>query len=167
MTPASRSRPSYVASLAVARRDSPAPRSARGHSASQEVKTLRLVGGFARAGRISPAEYAAAAPDPVAAFSGPVASHMNGDHGEELNAMARHYSGVASLEKARLLSLDAGGLDVGVELRGQAMKLRLPFPGGPALARKDIKVTDSERGPPWARLLWRRKSRTSCSSRDD
>jgi len=44
------------------------------------VRRVRFVGGFARAGSITPEEYGEAKPDEITAFSGPVLGHMNDDH---------------------------------------------------------------------------------------
>lgn len=40
----------------------------------------RFVGGFARAGSVSPDEYRSAQPDPIAGFGSHIAAHMNDDH---------------------------------------------------------------------------------------
>jgi len=47
-----------------------------------EVEKIRFVGGFARAGAISAAEYYAAKPDPVSQFGAAIGGHMNDDHSE-------------------------------------------------------------------------------------
>jgi putative heme iron utilization protein len=103
----------------------------------EEVLAARLVGGFARAGRVSAGDYAAAAPDPVAQFSGPVCGHMNADHGEATRAMVRHYAGI-TVDEATMLSLDRLGVNVACVRNGQQFKARLPFPR-PAGDRKAIK----------------------------
>ena len=60
-----------------------------------EVLQARVVGGFARAGGVAGAEYAAAAPDPISPFSAPVAGHMNADHADATAAMVKHYVGIS------------------------------------------------------------------------
>lgn len=97
----------------------------------------RLVGGFGRIGSISAADYAAAAPDPIAPFSAPVAGHMNADHAESTAAMVRHYVGI-SVDSAAILSLDSLGMNVACTRGGQSFKARLPFPRR-AEDRKGIK----------------------------
>lgn len=97
----------------------------------------RLVGGFARAGGVSGDEYAAGKADPVAHFSGPIASHMNADHEDSLLAMVGHYVGL-TVEKAAIASLDALGMNVRVTRGGESFKLRLPFES-PATDRKAVK----------------------------
>ena len=86
----------------------------------------RLVGGFARAGGVSGEEYAAGAPDPVAGFSAPIASHMNADHVDSLVAMVGHYVGL-TVEDAAIASLDAIGMNMKVTRDGESFKIRLPF----------------------------------------
>ena len=45
--------------------------------AMTSLQTVRYVGGFAMAGSVTPEQYEAAAPDPIAAFASPVIKHMN------------------------------------------------------------------------------------------
>ena len=97
----------------------------------------RLVGGFARAGGVTGEEYAAGAPDPVAGFSAPIASHMNADHEDSLLAMVGHYVGL-TVEKAAIASVDALGMNMRVTRDGESFKIRLPFES-PATDRKAVK----------------------------
>jgi putative heme iron utilization protein len=103
----------------------------------EDVAAARVVGGFARAGRVSGAEYAAAAADPVARFSSPVADHMNADHAEATRAMVKLYAGL-TVDAAQMLSLDRLGVNVECTRGGEALRARLPFPR-PAADRKAIK----------------------------
>lgn len=102
-----------------------------------QILSARVVGGFARAGAVSGAEYFTASPDPVSVFSGPVCGHMNADHAESTAAMIKHYVGI-TVDKAMMLSLDRLGVNVGCERQGQTFKCRLAFPR-PAEDRKMIK----------------------------
>jgi putative heme iron utilization protein len=113
----------------------------------------RFVGGFARAGTVSPEEYKAAKPDPIAAFSGPIASHMNEDHQSATIGMLQ--ANIPLLEKvenddnpieeALITSVDSLGMYIkvtrkhGVGYLPKAFKVRLPFPR-PAQDRKDVKT---------------------------
>ena len=67
--------------------------------------------------QISAAEYSAAHPDPVAAFSAPVCSHMNKDHMGDTLAMIKHYVGI-TVDSATLLDLDRLGMNVQVMWKG-------------------------------------------------
>merc|ERR1719313_176721 len=102
------------------------------------IRSVRFVGGFARAGTVSPEEYAAAAPDPIAAFAEPVCGHMNDDHSESTRTLVKHYVGVEVDENPRLVGLDRFGLWAKCKRKGQSVKVRLAFPE-PATSRADVK----------------------------
>eukprot|EP00443_Scrippsiella_acuminata_P101701 CAMPEP_0115691582 /NCGR_PEP_ID=MMETSP0272-20121206/62731_1 /TAXON_ID=71861 /ORGANISM="Scrippsiella trochoidea, Strain CCMP3099" /LENGTH=360 /DNA_ID=CAMNT_0003131567 /DNA_START=50 /DNA_END=1128 /DNA_ORIENTATION=+ len=114
-----------------------------------EVEAASLVGGFARAGGITAEEYAAAKPDPVAPFSGPIAGHMNDDHGDATLAIVKGTTGLKKgIVGAKLLTIDRLGMNVLVEREDkpegaeepnkQSFKVRVPFPS-PAENRKEVK----------------------------
>ena len=104
------------------------------------IEKVRVVGGFARAGSVTGQEYLEAHPDPVAAFSAPVCSHMNDDHADATVAMVKYYAGI-TVKKATMLSLDSLGINVACERDGESFKCRLPFPADcrPVTERKAIK----------------------------
>jgi len=105
-----------------------------------KIVGIRFVGGFAMAGSISPEEYYAAKPDPIAPFAGPVMKHMNDDHSDSTIAMVKHYAGVACSE-AQIVSLDSMGMTVKAKLEvagGGFAKVRLPFPRA-VTERKQVK----------------------------
>ena len=54
-------------------------------------------------------EYAAAKPDPIAAFAGPVCGHMNDDHSDSTRVLVQHFVGVEVDEKPQLVGLDRLG----------------------------------------------------------
>ena len=119
-----------------------------------EVEHVRFVGGFARAGTVTPAEYTAAKPDAISEFGGAIASHMNDDHMKATIAMVQaNIPGMVDdenpIQEAIITSVDSLGMYVKItrdpenddQLPGQPkqFKLRLPFPR-PALERKDVKT---------------------------
>lgn len=122
-----------------------------------EIEAIRFVGGFARAGTVTPEEYKAAKPDPIMAFGGAIAQHMNEDHMSATVAIAQ--SIVPGLEaqgyvkEAVISRVDSLGMDVKItrdpendqQLPGQPkqFKVRLPFPF-PVQERKDVKVAIME-----------------------
>ena len=56
------------------------------------------------------------AADPLTAAVGErICRHMNKDHGEALLSYARHYGGVSSPISARMLRLEAEGMDLEVD----------------------------------------------------
>ena len=88
--------------------------------------------------QMSGAEYSSASADPVAAFSAVVAEHMNADHSESTVAMVRHFLDLP-VSAAEIVDLDQYAMNLIVELEGEKMKARLPFPR-PAVSRADIKT---------------------------
>lgn len=110
-----------------------------------EIVDIRFVGGFARAGSVTPEEYGAAAPDEIASFGMMVAKHMNEDHSSATKAMIAGQIEGMEVEEAQIVSLDSLGMYVKVTRvprasdQPQQFKLRLPFPRQ-AKDRKDVKV---------------------------
>jgi|MDTB01.1.fsa_nt_gb putative heme iron utilization protein len=95
-----------------------------------ELKSVRFVGGFAMAGNVTPEEYKAAQPDPLAPFAGHVIGHMNDDHSDATAAMVKHYVGVDCTD-AKIVGMDRLGLTVKATLTlagGGVTKVRVPFP---------------------------------------
>jgi putative heme iron utilization protein len=119
---------------------------------TMDVEHIRFVGGFARAGNISAEEYTEAKPDPIMAFGGNIAQHMNDDHMGSTIAMVEHYipglAGDNYVQEAAITSVDMLGMYVKItrdpenedRLPGQPQqfKVRLPFPR-PVAERKDVK----------------------------
>eukprot|EP00601_Ochromonadales_sp_CCMP2298_P030457 CAMPEP_0173342996 /NCGR_PEP_ID=MMETSP1144-20121109/10539_1 /TAXON_ID=483371 /ORGANISM="non described non described, Strain CCMP2298" /LENGTH=315 /DNA_ID=CAMNT_0014289695 /DNA_START=65 /DNA_END=1012 /DNA_ORIENTATION=+ len=106
----------------------------------EQLEAVRFVGGFAMAGSITPEEYKAARPDPLAAFAGAVLGHMNDDHSTSTVDMVKHFAGVDCSE-ATIVGLDRLGLTVKAKLMvagGGYSKVRLSFPQE-VLERKGVK----------------------------
>lgn len=109
-----------------------------------EITDIRFVGGFARAGSITPEEYKAAKPDPVSAFGVHIASHMNDDHMESTIAMVAHAIPGLDVSEAVITSVDSLGMFVKCTRtprasdQPQQFKIRLPFPRR-IEGRKDVK----------------------------
>ncbi|KAL9191182.1 hypothetical protein ACHAXT_000888 [Thalassiosira profunda] len=99
-----------------------------------EIVDIRFVGGFARAGSITPEEYAAAKPDPIAGFGPHIAAHMNDDHMENTIAMVAHAIPGLDVSEAVITSVDSLGMYVKCTRtprasdQPQQFKIRLPFP---------------------------------------
>ena len=94
-----------------------------------EISDISFVGGFARAGAITPSEYLAAPVDPVAEFLEPVANHMNSDHEDSLKSYVEVLIGAAPVASAQMKRLDRFGFDVRVvdQASGSTGILRVPF----------------------------------------
>ena len=109
-----------------------------------KIVDIRFVGGFARAGSVTPEEYAEAEPDPIMAFGGHVAQHMNEDHQDSTIAMIANAIPGLEVDEAVITSVDSLGMYVKVSRtprasdQPQQFKMRLPFPRK-AEDRKDVK----------------------------
>lgn len=109
-----------------------------------EIEKIRFVGGFARAGSVTPEEYTNAKPDPISAFGMHIAQHMNEDHQSATIAMIAGQIPGLDVSEAIITSVDSLGMYVKVTRtprasdQPQQFKLRLPFPR-PAADRKDVK----------------------------
>jgi len=109
-----------------------------------EIVDIRFVGGFARAGSVTPEEYAQADPDPIMAFGQHVAQHMNEDHQDSTIAMIAAAIPGLQVDEAIITSVDSLGMYVKVSRtprasdQPQQFKMRLPFPRK-AQDRKDVK----------------------------
>jgi putative heme iron utilization protein len=94
------------------------------------IKSVRFVGGFARAGEVSGADYLASKPDPLYPVAKRVMSHMNLDHEDALIAMVNHYVGVPA-SSAQMVSMDRLGITLTANLTiagGSVNKVRIPYP---------------------------------------
>lgn len=107
-----------------------------------QIEAIRFVGGFARAGSVTPEDYRSASPDPIMAFGQAIADHMNDDHSSATIAMVNHYipslDGDCYVKEAVINRVDSLGMDIKItrdtenndRLPGQPQqfKVRLPFP---------------------------------------
>eukprot|EP00535_Pseudo-nitzschia_heimii_P006866 CAMPEP_0197187650 /NCGR_PEP_ID=MMETSP1423-20130617/16273_1 /TAXON_ID=476441 /ORGANISM="Pseudo-nitzschia heimii, Strain UNC1101" /LENGTH=364 /DNA_ID=CAMNT_0042639283 /DNA_START=151 /DNA_END=1245 /DNA_ORIENTATION=- len=150
-----------------------------------EIEAIRFVGGFARAGSVKPEEYLEAKPDPIMAFGGAIAGHMNEDHQSATIAMVRHYvPGLAATEgyvrEAIINRVDSVGMDVKITrdpddsttLPGQPeqFKVRLPFPE-PIVDRGAVKtaiveMTRASAPPPATEAEEEEKEAASATSEE-
>lgn len=109
-----------------------------------EISDIRFVGGFARAGSVTPEEYQNAKPDPVSGFGPHIAQHMNDDHMESTIAMVAHAIPGLDVSEAVITSVDSLGMYVKCTRtprasdQPQQFKIRLPFPRR-IEGRKDVK----------------------------
>lgn len=109
-----------------------------------EIERINFVGGFARAGSVSPEEYKSVKPDAISEFGIHIASHMNEDHQDSTIAMIESQVPGINATEAIITSVDSLGMfvkvtrtPVGSEEK-QQFKMRLPFPRK-AENRKDVK----------------------------
>ena len=105
----------------------------------EEVLDISFVGGFARAGGITPEEYYEAAVDPCLKFAAPVMAHMNDDHESSIKGYIEHLVGAGPCDGAKMKRLDRFGFDVRVKQGPGEGVLRVPFPE-PVTERSKIKT---------------------------
>ena len=74
--------------------------------------------------QIQAGAYLEASPDPISPFSGPVAGHMNADHGNASIAMVKKYTGLP-VEDAKIVNLDRLGMNMMGTFNGMSMKVTL------------------------------------------
>ena len=78
--------------------------------------------------QLSADEFASAHPDPVAPLSGPIAAHVNDDHGDAMLAIVQHFVPLdTAVSHARLLGLDRLGMEVLCDSAEGQFNCRIPF----------------------------------------
>ncbi|KAJ8609351.1 hypothetical protein CTAYLR_009286 [Chrysophaeum taylorii] len=104
------------------------------------ILDVSFVGGFARAGTVTPDDYANARVDPLVEAFDPVATHMNDDHEDALKTYLEVLVGTAPVARAQMKRLDRFGFDVRVtdQASGATGVLRVPFEE-PVTERKQVK----------------------------
>lgn len=104
-----------------------------------EVLDVAFVGGFARAGAVTPEEYMSATVDPCLAFAEPVMKHMNDDHEASIKSYIEYLVGAGPCDSAKMKRLDQFGFDVRVSQGGKEGVLRVPF-DEPVTERPKVKT---------------------------
>jgi putative heme iron utilization protein len=92
-----------------------------------EVADVYFVGGFAAMDWVTAADYAAAAPDPLADAAPGIVEHMNRDHAGALVAYARHYAGEAA-DEAAMVTVDRLGFKLRLRQGDRLSSVRIAFP---------------------------------------
>jgi hypothetical protein len=100
-----------------------------------EPTALRYVGGFGRMSWVTPEDYRAAEPDPLAGSSADILAHMNADHAEAVLAYARALAAVGEASSATMTAVDRYGFDLAVTTPDGPRALRLAY---------DVPVTTSD-----------------------
>lgn len=106
-----------------------------------DIFDIAFVGGFARAGSVTPQQYQLAPIDPLAEYFLPIATHMNSDHEDALKSYVEVLVGTAPVKSAKMKRLDRFGFDVRVvdEATGSKGVIRVPFLDGPVTERAAVK----------------------------
>ncbi len=113
------------------------------------VERVRWVGGYGRMDSAPGADYAAAAPDPVAARAAGAVRHLNDDHADALLVIAQALGGYPDATAAACTGLDRRGVDLTVQTpRGRA-PTRVAFPAalddGAQLRAATVELTQRAR----------------------
>jgi putative heme iron utilization protein len=93
-----------------------------------EVEGIRYIGGFGRMSWTDVTAYAAAEPDPTAAFAADVVTHMNEDHGDALLQLCRHPAGLDEVSAAEMKAVDCHGFEMSATTPRGPRFVRLGFP---------------------------------------
>jgi putative heme iron utilization protein len=102
-----------------------------------EVSGLYFIGGFGVMGWVTPEEYAAARPDPLAEAGPGIIRHMNTDHADALRSIAAHFAGEAA-DEAAMTAVDRLGFHVRLKTGERVHGRRIAFP-------REVRSTDEAR----------------------
>jgi len=92
-----------------------------------EPVDVYFVGGFAAMDWVTPADYRAASPDPLAEAATGIVEHMNRDHADALIAYARHYAGETA-DEATMVTVDRLGFTLRLRQGDRLSSVRIAFP---------------------------------------
>jgi len=92
-----------------------------------EVEGVYFIGGFGVMGWVQAQDYAAAAPDPLAALAPGIIQHMNADHADALRRIAGHDAGEAP-DEASITAVDRLGFHLRLRTGGRVHGRRIAFP---------------------------------------
>jgi putative heme iron utilization protein len=104
-----------------------------------EVSGVYFIGGFGVMGWVPAADYAAAAPDPLAEVAPGIIGHMNADHAAALILIARHFAGETA-DEAALTSVDRLGFHLRLKSGERVYGRRVNFPRQVASSEEARKV---------------------------
>ena len=91
------------------------------------VTGVYFIGGFGVMGWVPAEEYAAAAPDPLAASAPGIIEHMNSDHSDAVRRIVAHHVGEAP-DEAVITAVDRLGFHVRLRTGDRVHGLRIAFP---------------------------------------
>jgi putative heme iron utilization protein len=92
-----------------------------------DVAGVYFIGGFGVMGWVQAEEYAAAAPDPLAAAAPGIIRHMNSDHADALRRIVARNAGEAP-DEASMTAIDRLGFHVRITTGDGIHGLRIAFP---------------------------------------
>jgi heme iron utilization protein len=92
-----------------------------------EIEGVYFIGGFGVMGWISAADYATAAPDPLAKVGQGIIQHMNADHRDALVRIAQHAAGEKP-DEALMTAVDRLGFHLRLKTGDRVHSHRIAFP---------------------------------------
>jgi putative heme iron utilization protein len=92
-----------------------------------QLQSLRYIGGYGRMSWVDAAAFRAAQPDPLAAASSGIISHMNEDHADALVTYARAFSSAHDATAAVMTAVDRLGFEMTVHTPRGVGPARLAF----------------------------------------
>jgi putative heme iron utilization protein len=92
-----------------------------------EVVEVYFVGGFAAMDWVGAVQYRAALPDPLADAAADIVEHMNRDHADAVQILARAFAGIEA-DEAAMVSVDRLGFKVRLRSGSRLHGARVAFP---------------------------------------
>ncbi len=102
-----------------------------------EIEGVYFIGGFGVMGWVTPEEYAAAAPDPLAVIAHGIIRHVNADHSDTLRRIAGQETGEMP-DEAEMTAIDRLGFHLRLKTGDRVHGLRIAFP-------REVKDADAVR----------------------
>ena len=91
------------------------------------VNAIRYIGGYGRMSWISPGDWHAAEPDPLAPFAAGTIAHMNADHGDALVLYCKAFSKATDITSAKMSGVDRYGFDMSAKTPEGPRPVRVAF----------------------------------------
>jgi heme iron utilization protein len=91
------------------------------------VHAIRYIGGYGRMSWISPADWQAAEPDPLAPSAASTMAHMNADHADALVLYCKAFSKATDTISARMTGVDRYGFEMSAKTSEGPRPVRLAF----------------------------------------
>jgi heme iron utilization protein len=92
------------------------------------VNAIRYIGGYGRMSWISPDDWHAAEPDPLAPFAAGTIAHMNADHGDAMVLYCKAFSKATDVTSAKMTGVDRYGFDMSAKTLEGPRPVRVAFP---------------------------------------
>jgi heme iron utilization protein len=91
------------------------------------VNAIRYIGGYGRMSWITPADWQAAEPDPLAPSAAGVVAHMNADHADALVLYCKAFARATDITAAKMTGVDRYGFEMSATTAGGPRPVRVAF----------------------------------------